>query len=61
MRRVCLTEAGRSVIRRLNTARLSGREQRQPPTPERRSLASALSRLLEREDVAGCRPEGVTP
>jgi hypothetical protein len=29
-------------------------------TAERRSLASALSRLLEREDVAACRPEGLT-
>jgi DNA-binding MarR family transcriptional regulator len=63
MKRVCLTEAGRSVIRRLNAARLSGLEQfvQSLTTPERRSLASALSTLLEREDVAGCRPEGVTP
>jgi hypothetical protein len=62
MKRVCLTDGGRTVIRRLNAARLSGLEQftKTLTTPERRSLASALSRLLEREDVAACRPEGLT-
>ncbi len=63
MKRVCLTEGGRTVIRRLNAARLSGLEQftKTLTTPERRSLAAALSRLLEREDVAACRPEALTP
>jgi len=62
MKRVCLTDGGRTVIRRLNAARLSGLEQftKTLTTPERRSLAAALSRLLEREDVAACRPEALT-
>jgi DNA-binding MarR family transcriptional regulator len=62
MKRVCLTKDGRSVIRRLNDARLTGLEQftQSLTTPERRSLASALSKLLEREDVASCRPENAT-
>ena len=61
MKRVCLTDGGRTVIRRLNAARLSGLEQfaQTLTAAERRSLASALSRLLEREDVAACRPETV--
>lgn len=59
MKRVCLTDGGREVIRRLNAARLSGLEQfaETLTTAERRSLASALSKLLERDDVAACRPE----
>jgi DNA-binding MarR family transcriptional regulator len=59
MRRVCLTDGGRTVIRRLNAARLSRLEQLVTTltTDERRSLAEALSLLLERPDVAACRPE----
>ena len=59
MKRVCLTEGGRTVIRRLNAARLNGLEQfsKTLTTTERRSLAHALSHLLEREDIAACRPE----
>jgi DNA-binding MarR family transcriptional regulator len=62
MKRVCLTDSGREVIRRLNAARLSGLEQfaETLTTAERRSLASALSKLLERGDVAACRPETLT-
>jgi DNA-binding MarR family transcriptional regulator len=62
MKRVCLTDGGRTVIRRLHAARLSGLEQftMTLTTDERRSLASALSTLLERDDVAACRPEAVT-
>jgi DNA-binding MarR family transcriptional regulator len=62
MKRVCLTDGGRTVIRRLNAARLSGLEQftQTLTTSERRSLAQALSTLLEREDVAACRPEALT-
>jgi DNA-binding MarR family transcriptional regulator len=62
MKRVCLTDSGREVIRRLNAARLSGLEQfaETLTTAERRSLASALSKLLERNDVAACRPETPT-
>jgi DNA-binding MarR family transcriptional regulator len=60
MKRVCLTEDGRTVIRRLNAARLSGLEEfvQALAAGERRSLAQALSHLLQREDVAACRPEG---
>jgi len=61
MKRVSLTEAGRAVIRRLNAARLSGLERFTEglTEPERVQLAKALSRLLERKDVAACRPEGL--
>ena len=63
MKRVCLTEGGRTAIRRLNAARLSGLEQFADnlTTTERQSLAQALQQLLEREDVAACRPEALTP
>lgn len=59
MKRVCLTEDGRTVIRRLNAARLSGLEQFTGTltAPERQSLATALARLLERDDIAACRLE----
>jgi DNA-binding MarR family transcriptional regulator len=59
MKRVCLTDGGRTVIRRINAARLNRLTQftETLSNPERRSLAAALSRLLEREDVAACRPE----
>jgi DNA-binding MarR family transcriptional regulator len=63
MKRVCLTPSGRTVISRLNAARLSGLEQfvNNLTTTESGSLAPALQRLLEREDIAACRPEGLTP
>jgi DNA-binding MarR family transcriptional regulator len=60
MKRVHLTDDGRSVIRRLNAARLSGLEQftKNLTEPERRALSAALSTLLERDEVAACRPDG---
>ena len=60
MKRICLTDGGRTVIRRLNAARLSGLQQftETLTTAERSALATALSTLLERADVAACRPEG---
>jgi len=63
MKRVGLTDAGRSVIRRLNGARLSGLAQfaESLNAVERDRLAGALSILLERADIAACRPEGLTP
>jgi len=63
MKRVCLTDGGRTAIRLLNAARLSGLEQfAQTLTgPERRALANALSKLLERDDIATCRPETLSP
>jgi DNA-binding MarR family transcriptional regulator len=61
MKRVRLTDSGRAVIRRLNAARLNGLEQfaQTLTDAERRKLAAALSKLLERDDVAACRPEGL--
>jgi DNA-binding MarR family transcriptional regulator len=61
MKRVRLTDSGRAVIRRLNAARLSGLHQftESLSGPERRRLAEALSRLLDRPAVAACRPEGL--
>jgi DNA-binding MarR family transcriptional regulator len=63
MKRVGLTDAGRSVIRRLNAARLTGLEQFSHglSKSERQALARALALLLERADVAACRPEGLAP
>jgi DNA-binding MarR family transcriptional regulator len=62
MKRVSLTPDGRAVSRRLNAARLSGLQQftQTLTDAERRKLAGALSKLLERPDVAACRPEGLT-
>jgi DNA-binding MarR family transcriptional regulator len=59
MKRVCLTDDGRSVIRRLNAARLNGLIQftENLTASERDSLAGALNHLLERPDIAACRPE----
>ncbi len=60
MKRITLTEEGRRVSRRLNDARLSGLRQfvESLSRTERDALASAVSTLLAREDVAACRPEG---
>jgi DNA-binding MarR family transcriptional regulator len=59
MKRVCLTDGGRAVTRRLNAARLNGLIQftETLTTPERDSLATSLRQLLERDDIAACRPE----
>jgi DNA-binding MarR family transcriptional regulator len=61
MKRISLTEAGRSVIRKLNAARLSGLEQftQTLNEDERGTLARALSELLRRPEVAACRPEAI--
>jgi DNA-binding MarR family transcriptional regulator len=65
MKRLRLTDEGRAVIRRLNAARLSGLQQfvESLTDAERRKLAGALTKLLEREEVAACRPdrEGEAP
>jgi DNA-binding MarR family transcriptional regulator len=62
MKRVSLTDNGRAVIRRLNAARLSGLQQftETLTEAERQKLAAALSTVLQRGDVAACRPEGLT-
>ena len=59
MKRLELTDHGRSAIRRLNAARLSGLEQFVGGLgpAERAALAGALKNLLVRPDVAACRPE----
>jgi DNA-binding MarR family transcriptional regulator len=59
MKRLAPTEAGRAVIRRLNAARLNGLAQfvGDLSAGERRALSAALTKLLQRPDVAACRPE----
>jgi len=60
MKRISLTDHGRAASRHLNAARLNGL-QRFTETltdPERSKLATALQAILERADVAACRPEG---
>ncbi len=61
MKRVSLTDAGRAVSRRLNAARLNGLEQftQNLTDSERGALAGALKKLLRRDDIAACRPEGL--
>jgi DNA-binding MarR family transcriptional regulator len=61
MKRVSLTDNGRAVIRRLNAARLSGLQKftETLTDSERELLQAALSQLLERPEVADCRPEDV--
>jgi DNA-binding MarR family transcriptional regulator len=58
-KRVSPTEAGRSVVRRLNAARLIGLEAfvMTLTEDERAALGAALSQLLRRPDLAACRPE----
>jgi len=62
MKRIRLTDQGRSVIRRLNAARLIGLEEfvQTLDGAERKRLHDALTQLLHRPDVADCRPEGLT-
>ncbi len=62
MKRVSVTDAGRTVTVRLNAARLSGLEQFAADLREheREILMRALSSLLEREEIACCRPTGAT-
>lgn len=59
MKRVRLNDAGGAVIRRLNAARLNGLQQftQSLSGTERDRLAYALSALLQRPDLANCRPE----
>ena len=61
MKRISLTDAGSSIIRKLNAARLSGLEQftQSLNEDERRTLAGALHELLQRSEVSVCRPEGI--
>ena len=60
MKRISLTEAGRTASRRLNAARLNGLQRftENLNENERSKLATALEALLQRDEVAACRPEG---
>jgi DNA-binding MarR family transcriptional regulator len=60
MKRVRATGDGRAVVRRLNAARLSGLQKftETLTQSERDALSPALETLLEREQIAACRPEG---
>lgn len=59
MKRVRLTGDGAAVIRRLNAARLSGLEQfiDSLTDAERAELATALTTVLRRPEIAACRLE----
>jgi DNA-binding MarR family transcriptional regulator len=60
MKRVSLTDTGRSVILRINAARLHGLEQfaASLSDTERDALSAALAELLQRDGIAACRPTG---
>ena len=60
MKRVALTDHGRSVGMQLNAARLNGLKNFAATLDpqEADALATALSMLLARPDVAACRPTG---
>lgn len=59
MKRISITPRGRASIRRLNAARLSGLEEfvETLSAQQRARLSTALTKLLERPDIAGCRRE----
>jgi DNA-binding MarR family transcriptional regulator len=60
MKRIELTDTGRAIISKLNGARLQGLEEftQTLNDDERRALVGALTELLQRPDMAVCRPEG---
>jgi DNA-binding MarR family transcriptional regulator len=59
MKRVKITDAGRSVTRRLNAARLAGFQHFADSLTEaeRAALSPALQVLLKRLEIAACRPD----
>lgn len=59
MKRVTITDRGRAAIHQFNAARLSGLEQFAEglTSQERGRLSSALTKLLERPEVAACQLE----
>ncbi|MHB8659232.1 MAG: MarR family winged helix-turn-helix transcriptional regulator [Solirubrobacteraceae bacterium] len=59
MKRMAVTDAGRSITLRLNAARRHGLQRftESLSGPERAALAQALGVLMAREDVLACRPE----
>ncbi|MDX6674179.1 MAG: hypothetical protein QOH11_1597 [Solirubrobacteraceae bacterium] len=62
MKRVAITPAGREVMSRVNATRLAAAEQfaASLTEAERSSLAAALAPLLERPEIAACRPDGAS-
>jgi DNA-binding MarR family transcriptional regulator len=62
MKRVRITPAGREVMARVNATRLAAAQQFAATLTdaERKRLAAALTPLLERPEIAACRPEGVS-
>ncbi len=60
MKRIRLTGTGEAMIRRVNAARLSGVRQfaHTLGQEDAAALLKALGPLLERPDLAACRPEG---
>lgn len=63
MKRVRVTDAGRAVTVRLAAARLTGLERLTTTLTDsdREALTRVLAVLMKREDIAACRPMGVTP
>jgi DNA-binding MarR family transcriptional regulator len=62
MKRVRITDEGRELLRRLNEMRVALLEQfvETIPETERRQLLDVLSPIVEREEVAAFRPQGLT-
>jgi DNA-binding MarR family transcriptional regulator len=58
MKRISLTDAGRSVVHQLHAARLSGLKQfvQSLTDDEQRALADAVAKLLARDEIAALRP-----
>jgi DNA-binding MarR family transcriptional regulator len=59
MKRISLTDAGRSVVHQLHAARLSGLKQfvESLTDDEQRALADAVTKLLARDEIAALRPQ----
>lgn len=62
MKRVRITPAGRSATVTLNAARLTGLEQFSADltAAERTAVTAALALLLDRNEIAACRPPGAS-
>jgi DNA-binding MarR family transcriptional regulator len=62
MKRVAITPAGREVMSRVNATRLAAAQQfaASLTEAERKRLVAALAPLLERPEIAACRPEGAS-
>ena len=59
MKRVRITPSGRAAMARINATRLAAAEQfaASLPVADRKRLATALHPLLERPEIAACRPD----